>query len=92
MEKEQSYFDENGTEIKEFAVVKVFHFKGVNSRGNGRKNYFMYKWIRLVEYEGKKYWTARHLENDDERSYYHLRTVADKETRIIKGTKIVQQY
>ena len=88
---ESPYFDEKGVEIKEFAVIKVFHFKGVNSKGNGRKNYFMYKWVRLNEdAKGKKWWVAFHIE-DNNNDYYHLRSVADKETRIIKGTEIVQQ-
>ena len=48
MEKEEPYFDKSGKEIKEFALLKVFHFKGRNEQGRGRKNYFMYKWVRLV--------------------------------------------
>jgi len=90
MKREQPYFDTNGVEIKEFAVLKVFHFKGVNSKGNGRKNYFMYKWVRLTEFKGEKRWVAMHLINDSN-DYYHLSTVANKETRIITGTEIVQQ-
>ena len=89
---EEPYFDEKGREIKEFAVLKVYHFFGVNGQGRGRKHYYMYKWVRLKEHKGKKYWVAMHLTNDRETSYYNLRAVADKQTRIIKGTEIVQQY
>jgi len=89
---EEPYFDKNGKEIKEFAVLKVFHFKGVNEQGRGRKRYYMYKWVRLKERKGKMYWVAKHLSNKDDDSYYHLRSVADKDTRIITGTEIVQQY
>ena len=89
---EEPYFDEKGREIKEFAVLKVYHFFGVNEQGRGRKHYYMYKWVRLKEHKGKKYWVAMHLTNDRETSYYNLRAVADKQTRIIKGTEIVQQH
>lgn len=88
---EPPYFDFKGKEIKEFSVLKVYHFKGVNERGQGRKIYYMYKWVRLKEFSGKMYWVAMHLTTDDPQGYYNLRAVADKETRIIKGTEIVQQ-
>ena len=86
---EEPYFDEKGREIKEFAVLKVYHFFGVNEQGRGRKHYYMYKWVRLKEHKGKKYWVAMHLTNDIETSYYNLRAVADRQTRIIKGTEII---
>jgi len=89
---EEPYFDKNGKQIKEFAVLKVYHFKGVNEQGKGRKHYYMYKWVKLKEWKGKKYWVAQHLSKDDPDSYYHLRSVANKETRIIADTEIVQQF
>ena len=92
MNIEEPYFDKNGKQIKEFAVIKVFHFKGVNDQGRGRKNYYMYKWVRLMEWNGIKYFVALHLSNADEKAFYHLRSVANKETRIIFDTEIVQQY
>lgn len=90
MSTEEPYFDKNGKEIKEFAILKVFHFKGVNEQGRGRKIYYMYKWVQLQEWKGIKYWVAKHLTNN-EGEHYHLRSVADKETRVIKGSEIVQQ-
>lgn len=90
-EIENSYFDKNGKEIKEFAVLKMFHFKGRNEQGRGRKNYYMYKWVRLYEWNGKKYWVAYHLTNGKESSFFNLRAVAN-EKRIINGCEIVQQY
>ena len=89
---EEPYFDKNGKQIKEFAVLKVYHFKGVNEQGRGRKHYYMYKWVKLKEWKGKKYWVAQHLSKDDPDSYYHLRSVANKETRIIADIEIVQQF
>lgn len=97
---EEPYYDKNGTEIKEFAVLKVFHFKGVNRRGNGRKNYFMYKWVRLIEEKGKKYWYAQHLtdasgffEKGSNKTLtgYGLRGVANAERKVMSA-EIVQQY
>lgn len=35
------FYDGKGNEIKEFDVVKVFHFTGKR-----RKRHYMYKWIR----------------------------------------------
>ena len=88
---EEPYFDKNGKQIKEFAVLKVYHFFGVNEQGRGRKHYYMYKWVRLKEFNGKKYWVALHLTKGDGTSY-NLRAVADKQTRIIADSEIVQQY
>jgi hypothetical protein len=93
IEKELPYRDFRGREIKEFAILKVYHFTGRNERGRGRKHYYMYKWVRLKEFKGKMYWVACHLTNanDDISSYYFLRAAADSE-RILSGTEIVQQY
>lgn len=85
MIKEQPYFDENGVEIKEFALIRVFHFIGAR-----RKKHYMYKWVKLKEFKGTLYWVAYHLENDSVAAYYHLRHCAD-ENRVIKGTVILQQ-
>ena len=88
IETELPYKDEKGIEIYEFAVIRVFHFTGAR-----RKKHYMYKWVRLKEVNGKKYFLGQHLCTDKEKSnYYWLRSVADPETRIIKGTLIVQQY
>lgn len=89
-EIEAPYFDKNGKQIEEFAVIKIFHFKAVNEQGRGRKNYYMYKWVRLTERDGKKWWTALHLSNDSG-DYFHLRSTANSE-RIMTNTEIVQQY
>ena len=89
-EIEEPYFDKNGKQIEEFAVIKIFHFKGVNEQGRGRKNYYMYKWVRLTERNGKKWWTALHLSNDSG-DYFHLRSIANSE-RVLTNTEIVQQH
>jgi hypothetical protein len=68
----QKFLDSKGNEIKEFSLLKIFHFKGVNRRGNGRKIYYMYKWVKVLNGE----FVATHLE-DDSGDYFHLRTIAD---------------
>jgi hypothetical protein len=87
---EEPYFDERGFEIKEHAVIKMFHFKGVNEQGRGRKNYYMYKWVKLKQFQDKKYWVALHLTNDSG-DYFHFRGLAKGE-RKLKGVEVVQQY
>ena len=91
MKIEEPYLDKNGKEIKEFAVLKVYHFKGVNEQGRGRKIYYMYKWVRLKESRGRMWWVATHLQSDKD-SYYALRAVSDPKTRMIPSAEIVQQY
>jgi hypothetical protein len=92
---EAPYFDENGMEIKEFAVLKVFHFIGAR-----RKKHYMYKWVRIVEDMGKRYFYAQHLEDasgffeksiTDKWTGYGLRGVANPERKII-GTEVVQCF
>lgn len=36
------FVDKNGSEIKEYDVLKIFHFVGAR-----RKKHYMYKWVRL---------------------------------------------
>ncbi len=90
---EEPYFDENGNQIHEFAVIKVFHFIGAR-----RKKHYMYKWIRIVEDKGKRYYMAQHLSDasaffekgvTDKWTGYGLRGVANSERKII-GTEVVQ--
>ena len=90
-EIEAPYFDKKGKEIKEFALLKIYHFFGVNDQGIGRKHHYMYKWVCLEEYKGKKYWSALHLTNGDG-GKFRLRAVADKRTRIIAQAEIIQSY
>ncbi len=94
-ELELPYFDEKGVEIKEFAVLKVFHFIGAR-----RKKHYMYKWVRIVEDRGKRYFYAQHLTDasaffekgiTDKWTGYGLRGVANSERRII-GAEVVQCY
>ena len=78
--KEQPYFDQTGKEIKEFALLRFFHFVGAR-----KKKHYMYKWVNVVM--GK--YVALHLENSSG-DHFHLRGQAD-ENRIIADALILQQ-
>lgn len=85
---EKPLFDKNGKEIQNFDLLKIFHFTGVNEQGRGRKHYYMYKWVKIID--GK--FLGYHLNNDEENSYFLLSGIADKDTRVIKDAEIVQSY
>lgn len=53
-----SFYDSHNNKIKEFDVVKVFHFTGAR-----RKKHYMYKWIRK-DSKGKLCFC--HLDSDKE--------------------------
>lgn len=85
-EIEEPYYDKNGVQIKEFAVLKVFHFIGAR-----RKKHYMYKWVRLLKgTDGKMYWTGRHLTEDDT-GYYRL-SCQNNGNHKLNDAEIVQQY
>lgn len=86
MSKEEPYKDKNGIEIKEFALLKVFHFIG-----SRRKRHYMYKQARLIEDKEKMWWVFYHLENDDNNNWYSARCYNSGETRIINEVEIIQQ-
>ncbi len=69
-------FDKNGTRIREFDVLKVFHFVGAR-----RKKHYMYKWVR--RHPGSAYLHALHME-DDSGDYYVL-SGNYKETEIVQS-------
>ena len=77
------FFDKNGIEIREFAVIKVFHFIGAR-----KKKHYMYKWVRLVN----GHLVGMHLANADPDSWFSFRGMADPKTGIIADVEIVQQY
>ena len=53
MAKDEIFYDEKGKQIKEFDVVRVFHYFGVRN-----KKHYMYKWIR---YDAQGQLVAVHL-------------------------------
>lgn len=81
--KNRKIFDKTGREIKEFAVIKIFHF--ISAR---RKKHYMYKWVRVVD----GYLVGMHLANAKHDSWFVLWTLANEETGIISDAEIVQQY
>lgn len=85
---EKPYYDENGNEIKELDVIKVFHFIG-----RRRKKHYMYKWIWLHENENQRYWVAKHLSSKNPFDFVPLKAL-DKypNGRHLKGVEIVQSF
>lgn len=75
--------DKNGIEIREFAVLKIFHFTGAR-----KKQHYMYKWVRKVE----GHLVGMHLDSDKPGNWFSLRSLANTETGIIANAEIVQQY
>jgi len=75
--KDRMYFDELGNEIHEGDLLRVYHFTGARKRA-----YFMYKVARVIH----GYWYGREYNSDHT---YRLKAVADKETGIIKGTRVI---
>lgn len=88
MKKEQPLFDRHGKEIREFDLIKVFHFTGDNGRG-GMKNFYMYKWVLLRELNGMLHWFGSHLDGNSEREGYWL-GFSVSENRVIVDAEIVQ--
>lgn len=81
--KNRKIFDKTGKEIKEFAMLKFFHFIGAR-----RKKHYMYKWVRVVD----GCLVGMHLTNAKLDSWFVLWTLANEETGIISDAEIVQQY
>ena len=88
MKKENIYYDKNGKEIKEFSVLKIYHFLGVNEQGRGRKHYYMYKWITLKESQGKLYYYGLHLSDNSEKGFW-LKSISDENNKILNA-EVVQ--
>lgn len=91
MKTEQPYLDKNGIEIKEWALLKVFHFSG----GRGNKKHYMYKLVRLREASNgsggkERYWYGLHITKNFGEGYF-LRATAN-EQRVIANAEIVQYY
>jgi hypothetical protein len=69
-------YDQNGTEIHEFDLLKVFHFIG-----SRRKKHYMYKWVR--KHPKYDYLIALHLGDENTENGYLL-------TGNQQGTEIIQ--
>lgn len=79
------YYDETGLEIQEGDLLKVFHFRHCRRR----EKIYMYHIAILQEWSGKYWWAGKDYNRSGEKGHYHLRAVADKETGIIRGTRII---
>jgi hypothetical protein len=83
------FYDKNGKEIKEYDLLKMFHFTGVNEQGRGRKHYYLYRWVRLREMkDGKVRWVGHFLCEGEERDYFLL--TSREEDRRILDAEVIQ--
>lgn len=72
--------DIRGREIREFDLLKVFHFVGPR-----RKKYFMYKWVKKIG----GHLCGFHLDAEGDDSYYRL---VPRKDGILQGCEIIQGY
>ena len=70
---QEKYFDKFGVEIKEFSLLKVYHFFGRTIR-NGKGYNYMYKQVAKKEINGKYFLVGYHLPIKDfnNPSYFRL--------------------
>jgi hypothetical protein len=75
------FFDKKGREIKEYDVLKVFHYVAALRR----KKVYMYKWVRI---DNEGYFTGNSLSHCGHT--YRLRACANSEG-ILEDSEIVQR-
>jgi hypothetical protein len=76
---DRTYYDQNGVEIEEGDLLEVFHF--IHRRRN--RKIFMYH-VAVIRDD---YWAGRSYY--DNKAHYWLKSVANKETGIIQGCRII---
>ena len=80
---EQPFYDKKGKEIKMYSLLKMYHFTS-----GRRKKHYMYKWVKIKEFDGKRFYIANHLDGTE--SWFSLHSIADPETRVIKNCEVIQ--
>lgn len=78
-DKDTIYFDELGNEIHLNDLLRVYHFMGARKR-----KYYMYK-VAIIK-DG--YWYGKNYSSDHT---YVLMGMADKETKVIRGTRVISR-
>lgn len=63
--------DVNGKIIREYDIIKVFHFEG-RRRGKGHEKHFMHKIVGIKEFAWGKVWIAYHNPMMEPSEYYVL--------------------
>ena|ERR1700743_713253 len=79
------YYDETGMEIREGDLLQVYHFRHYRRR---QKKY-MYHIAILQEQPEGYWWSGKEYNRSENKGHYWLKAVANKETGIIKGTRII---
>lgn len=73
------FYDKNGIQIREFAIIKFYHYTGKR-----RRKYYMYKQVRMIG----EHMAAFHLVKNDTSCW--LKALANKEGFI--DCEVVQDY
>lgn len=76
-------YDKKDREIREFDLIKVFHF----TDHRNRKRY-MYKWVKKMTIGKVEGFAAYHLSHDD--GYFWLSAIAD-ELGVLRDIEIIQR-
>lgn len=88
MSKEPPYYDQNGVEIEEGDLLKVFHFRHQNRK---RKMYMYHVAILQESDKGYFWWAGKDYLRKENKGHYWLLAVANKENRIIRGYEIISK-
>jgi hypothetical protein len=81
------FYDKKGVEIKEFAVIKIYHFTAALRR----KKHYMYKWVRKNPND-PRYLVAYHLDSDKPNNYFNLSALSNGVDNICHSVEVVQSY
>ena len=87
---DKNYYDETGMQIEVGDLLQVYHFKGAR-----RKRYYMYHIAILQQspdqIDADFYWAGKEYHRTENKGHYWLRSVANKDTGLIKGTRIISK-
>ena len=85
LRERKCYYDETGMEIGEGDLLQVYHFRHYIRK----QKIYMYHVAILEESQGTFWWAGKEYNRHDGRGHYWLKAVANKETGIIRGTKVI---
>jgi hypothetical protein len=83
----QTWYDKNGVEIKEFSVLKMYHFTAALRR----EKRYMYKWVKKCPIDNR-FLVAFHLTDENPDSWFNLSSLTHDDENKISGVEVVQSY
>lgn len=79
------YYDETGMEIRAGDLLQIYHFRHYRRR----QKMYMYHIAILQENPDGLWWAGKEYNRTENKGHYWLFAVANKETGIIRGTRII---